>query len=42
MNDDFNNLKLFISNVAPFTKINDLNAGFIDYDASIHMSRNKN
>jgi hypothetical protein len=42
MNDDFKNLKLFISYVALFAKIDDSNAWFVYSGASIHMSCNKN
>lgn len=38
---DFQNLRLFISEATLSAKINDSNAWFIDFGASIHMSYNK-
>jgi hypothetical protein len=41
MNDGFENIRLFISYVSLSTEINESNAWFVDYRASIHMSCNK-
>jgi hypothetical protein len=41
MNDEFKNLRLFISDVALSTEIDDSNAWYVDSGVSIHMSCNK-
>jgi hypothetical protein len=41
INDDFKNLRLFISYASLSTEIDDSNAWFVDSGASIHMSCNK-
>ena len=41
ISDRFKNIKLFVSDVALFVKNDDVNAWFIEFGASLHMSCNK-
>ena len=41
INDGFKNIKLFVSDVALSVETDDVNAWFIDFGASLHMSCNK-